>query len=290
MVPSLRGIEALTALSSRGGLTAAAEKLGVTRSALSHRIADLEKELGVALVEKEGRHARLTDDAKALLNTIGDAFDRIYAAVEPLKRARTQLRVSTVSTFASCWLLPRLSHFRAVNPTIDIALSTTLRTIDLESEDCDCAIRHGLGDWPGLTSTLLFRETLAPVAAPEANHDLMHGPIIRARSRYRDWVRWWNVSCDAVMPERTAVTVETRALALDAALAGAGIAMMDMAYARPLIAEGRLVQLAPVVELGEGYFLTYPAKRRNARFLTAFRDWIVSAAASESSNHKWTAA
>lgn len=280
-MPSLRGIEALAALSSHGGLTAAAEKLGVTRSALSHRIADLEKELGVALVEKEGRHARLTDDAKALLNTIGDAFDRIHAAIEPLKRARMQLRVSTVSTFASCWLLPRLSDFRTVHPTIDIALSTTLRAIDLESEDCDCVIRHGLGDWSGLTSTLLFRETLAPVAAPGADHDLGRGPIIRARSRYRDWARWWNVSCDAPIPERTALTVETRAQALGAALGGAGIAMMDMAYAQPLIAEGRLVQLAPAIVLEEGYFLAHPPKRRNARLLTAFRDWIVNAAMAE---------
>jgi DNA-binding transcriptional LysR family regulator len=100
LLPSLRGLEALTALAKQGSLAEAAKTLAVTRSALSHRIADLEAQLGVALVEKAGRKVRLTDDAEALLATVGDALDRIQAAVAPVQRKRLQLRVSTVGSFA----------------------------------------------------------------------------------------------------------------------------------------------------------------------------------------------
>jgi len=52
--------------------------------------------------------------------------------------------VSTVATFASLWLSPRLSAFQARHPDIELAISTTRRTIDLDQEDFDCAIRHGV--------------------------------------------------------------------------------------------------------------------------------------------------
>jgi len=112
-LPSMKGLQAIALLARTGSLTAAAGELGVTRSALSHRIADLELQLGVTLVRTLGRKAVLTAGAESLLSVMGDALDRIGAAVEPLHRRRSQLRVSTVATFASLWLLPRLPAFVA---------------------------------------------------------------------------------------------------------------------------------------------------------------------------------
>jgi LysR family glycine cleavage system transcriptional activator len=117
-------------LARAGGLTAGSARLGVTRSALSHRIADLESHLGVALVRKSGRRTILTEDGQALLATMGDALDRIEAAVEPLRRRRRELRLSTVATFASHWLIPRLPEFQARHPDIDLAITTTTRVVD----------------------------------------------------------------------------------------------------------------------------------------------------------------
>jgi len=279
LLPSLRGLQALSILSQTGSLTAAAEILGVTRSALSHRIADLEHQLGVALIQKAGRHVVPTDDADALLTVMGDALDRIEAAVEPIRRRRAELRISTVPTFASHWLLPRLPEFRARHPDIEVALATTRRAIDLEAEDFDCAIRHGRGNWPGLTATLLFRETLAPVAAPGAGRDLEGASIIRARSRYRDWPLWWTASGRTGKPSKAGLVVDSRAQALEAALAGGGIAMMDMAYLDPHLASGALNLLAAPVTLEQGYYLVHRPVRRNQRLIRAFHDWIVTAAA-----------
>ena len=85
---SARALSALSWLASLGSLTEAADRLGVTRSALSHRIAELEKRLGVALVRKAGRKLVLTEDGERLLGSVGDALDRIDAAVQPFQRDR----------------------------------------------------------------------------------------------------------------------------------------------------------------------------------------------------------
>ena len=151
--PSARALTALSLLATQGTLTEAADRLGVTRSALSHRIAELENGLGVALVRKTGRRLALTEDGERLLAGMGDALERIEAAVQPFQRDRGQIRLSTVSTFASHWLIPRVAEFQARHPRIEVAIFTTTRAVDLGKEDMDCAIRHGRGIWKGLAST-----------------------------------------------------------------------------------------------------------------------------------------
>jgi DNA-binding transcriptional LysR family regulator len=287
VLPSLRGLQALSLLSQSGSLTGAASVLGVSRSALSHRIADLERQLGVTLIQKQGRIVVLTDDGGALLSVMGDALDRIEAAVEPIRRRRSQLRISTVATLASHWLLPRLPEFRSQHPDIEVALTTTRRVIDLEAEDFDCAIRYGLGRWPGLTATLLFRETLAPVAAPGADQNLEGTSIIRARSRFRDWLLWWTASQRTGKPSEGGLVVESRAQALEAALAGGGIAMINMAYVGAHLSSGRLELLAPPITLDEGYHLVRRPVRRNDRLLSAFEEWILAISARSRPEALW---
>src|SRR5579871_5887298 len=138
-LPSTRNLQALAALKRAPSLSKAAETLGVTRSALSHRIAELERQLGVTLVRQVGRCAVLTEDAQSLLIVMGDALDRIEAAIEPLRKRRGQLRLTTVSTFASHWLIPRLPDWQRHHPGIDLAISTSTRVVDLRGEDFDCA-------------------------------------------------------------------------------------------------------------------------------------------------------
>ncbi len=189
--PSARALSALSLLASLGSLTEAAGQLGVTRSALSHRIAELEESLGVALVRKAGRKLVLTEDGERLLGSVGDALERIEAAVKPFRRDRGQIRLSAVTTFASHWLIPRLADFQARHPRIEVAISTTTRAVDLGREEVDCAIRHGRGAWKGLSATLLFQETLMPIAAPSVAARLRSRtaqaiPLMRARSRFMD--------------------------------------------------------------------------------------------------------
>ena len=275
-LPSTRGLQALAVLRQAPSLTSAAASLGVTRSALSHRIAELERHLGVTLVRRSGRRAVLTDDAQAILSIMGDALDRIEAAVEPLRRRRGQLRISTVATFASLWLIPRLPDWQQRHPGIELAIATTTRPVGFETEDFDCAIRHGVGGWQGLEGTLLFRETLVPVAHPDIAELSVSSTLIRARSRYRDWNRWWKMSGSGEMPPTREVVVENRAQAMDAALAGAGIAVMDKAYIASHLENGRLQLRGVPSLLPEGYFLVTPSKGKGrADALKHLKAWLI---------------
>jgi DNA-binding transcriptional LysR family regulator len=285
--PSARALSALSLLATLGSLREAADRLGVTRSALSHRIAELEKSLGVALVRKAGRKLVLTEDGERLLGSVGDALDRIDAAVQPFRRHRGQIRLSTVATFASHWLIPRVADFQAHHPRIEVVISTTTRVVDLASEDCDCAIRHGRGTWKGIASTLLFEETLMPIAAASVagriSSNTRQGwqgiPLIRARSRFMDWSRWQKAERATANKPAKWLTVETRAQALDAALAGAGIALTDMAYIGAHVADGRLKMLAETpLQLPTGYYFVHPADARNLHLVLLLRDFVVEAA------------
>ena len=279
--PSARALSALSHLANLGSLTEAAEQLGVTRSALSHRIAELEKGLGVTLVRKVGRKLVLTEEGERLLASVGDALERIEAAIKPFRRDRGEIRLSTVTTFASHWLIPRLADFQARHPLIEVTISTTTRAVDLGREDIDVAIRHGRGNWKGLTSALLFKETLMPIASPSVAARLRLGqgvPLIRARSRFMDWSRWQK-SASAFPGRPKWLTVETRAQALDGAIAGAGIALMDMAYVGPHVRAGRLELLAErPLQLSAGYYFVHAPRAKNLHLLALFRDWVVEAA------------
>jgi DNA-binding transcriptional LysR family regulator len=274
MLPSLRGLQALKCLHDRGTLTAAARDLGVSPSALSHRIADLQAQLGVTLVARSGRSLALTDDAEALLLSIGDAVERIEVAVQPLQRRHGELRVSTVGTLASLWLLPRLGSFRARHPDTGIAISTTRRTVDLENEEVDCAIRHGHGDWRPFQSSLIFQETLVPVVASSLPGTLQTLPSIRARTRLRDWEVWHENAEMQPGPARPGVVVDNRGQALEATLGGAGATMIDSAFVSALLAEGRLRQIGPVVTLPEAYYLVRGRRLRNHRLVNDFAVWL----------------
>ena len=284
--PSSRALSALATFAALGTLREAAEQLGVTRSALSHRIGELEKRLGVALVRKSGRRIALTEDGERLLSSMGDALERIEAAVQPFRRDRGQIRLSTVSTFASHWLIPRIAAFQSKHPKIEVAILTTTRAVDLAGEEVDCAIRHGRGGWKGVASTLLFRETLMPVATPDVarryaggNANWHRAPLIRARSRFMDWSNWQKQDRAPATTRIKWLTVENRAQALDAAHSGAGVALIDMAYIAASVAEGRLTMLAKrPLSLPTGYYFVHRPDARSLHLLKPLRDWAVTAA------------
>ena len=126
----------------------------------------------------------LTDDADALVLAMGDALERIETAVEPVRRWGQQLRVSTVATLGLHWLIPRLPKFRALHPDIDVVLTATRRVIDFGSRMSIAQSATVGGTGRGGTATLLFGETLALVAAQNADADLQGSFTIWARSRF----------------------------------------------------------------------------------------------------------
>jgi LysR family glycine cleavage system transcriptional activator len=288
MIPSLKALRALSIIAAEASFERAAERLGVSRSAVSHLIRDLEHQLGVRLLDRARRGVTVTQDGQALLDSMGDAIRRIEAAIEAFRRDRNQLRLSTVATFASCWLIPRLPDLQARHPHIQLSILTTNRAVDFSTEDFDCGIRHGLGPWPDLECTLLFREALVLVGLPALTCRKRYDnvatlvrslPIIQARTRPHDLSQWWQGAGLGGRVPRPSLTVENRAQAIAAALAGSGVTLIHTQFVETPGPTSALAMLpGKAVPLPEGYFFVVPERNRSRRNVSLLGAWLASEA------------
>lgn len=281
---SLRALHAFSLLALHGRASLAAEKLGVSPSALSHLMRKLENELGATLVNRDGRGLTLTEEGQRLALSMGDAFDRIEEAVDSFRRrGRTELRISTVSTFATRWLIPRLPDFQASQPDVELLLSASTRMVDLDRENYDCAIRLGTGNWPSVESHLLWKEHLAVALAPgllrgkdATDTSVLSGlRLLHSASRRGDWVRWLEEAGLSHSDTKSGTVLQSRDLAIQAAIAGMGAIVIDRRFVSQELEAGHLIMPDwKLVELETGYWFVRSPARTLTRPVAAFRDWL----------------
>ncbi len=136
----------LTVLGTLGSFTAAAQRLGVSKAAMSARIAELERAAGVPLVHRTTRSVRLTEAGQQLVDATRDAFDAIGTAFEGIKdlaaAPRGLLRVTAPVALARQQIVPRLPAFLRAHPEVRIQLDLSDRLVPLAQEGFDLAIRH----------------------------------------------------------------------------------------------------------------------------------------------------
>jgi LysR family transcriptional regulator, glycine cleavage system transcriptional activator len=286
---SPHALRAFVEVARHRGVAPAARQLGTSPSAVSHLLRELEGSLGIALFRPGSRRSVLTDAGERLALNIGGAFDTIDRAVADLLRGTGEVRVSTLSSFATLWLVPRLAGLQASQPGLRVMVATSMRPVDLATEPFDCAIRWGLGGWPGLVEVALLREELIAVAGPRLlatgsrpvpGSDLRALPRIAARSRPDDWPRLLAASGgEAIAGAEPGLVFETRALAVRAALAGLGVAVVDRNLVVDALDAGHLIQVtSDVVTRPEGHFFVARSEALRDRGVRNFRDWLVAEA------------
>src|SRR5262245_61187968 len=167
-LPPLNALRAFEAAARHGSFTVAADELCVTQGAVSHQVKALEEELGLKLFIREHQRLVLTEAGRLYLETTRDALDRIAAGTERLlqRHSAGTLTVSTSPNFAAKWLVHRLGRFAETHAGIDLRVSASLQHVDFARDDVDFAIRHGIGQWPGLHVVRLCVEQLFPVCSP----------------------------------------------------------------------------------------------------------------------------
>jgi len=287
-LPPLNALRAFEAAARHLSFTRAAEQLHVTHAAISHQVKSLEAYLGVKLFRRLTREIRLTEAAKAYLPVVRDAFDNIAAATEQLAVDERQgpLTVSVVPSFGTRWLVPRLAAFAAAHPEIEVWPVIAAELVDFSRSEVDLAIRHGRGGWTGLVEHCIFTEDLLPVCAPELREDeqlgragdLARHTLLHVGPRHKDWPRWLAAAgvSRAVDADR-GPRFPTLALAIDAAIAGAGVAIVDPRLVAEDIKRGRLVApFALKVPSESAYYLVYPETSANNPKIAAFRQWLLS--------------
>lgn len=287
MTYPLQALRTFVEVGQRKSVKAAAQALHVTPGAVSQQIRVLEDRLGVVLLERERLGMRLTEAGASVFPRLREAFLQIDQAMHDLEstKARRSLTVSTVATFAASWLVPRLGRFKQLHPDIEIRVEATSELVDLRRDRVDVALRHGLGDYPGLEVLPLMAPVLTPVASPgflKAHGAVIHEagdclgyPLLHDGDR-ADWPLWLKAHgvADDMRAERGSA-FDDDFLLIRAAEAGQGLALVPQAYAQEEIAAGRLIQVLdkPWPARFAYYAVTRPgaADRTEVR---AFLEWI----------------
>ena len=287
-LPPLNALRAFEAAARHLSFTRAAEELRVTQAAVSHQVKALEERLGVPLFRRLTRGLRLTDEGQALLPDLRDGFDRLAQAVERVGRrhgTQGRLTVSLLTTFALSWLVPRLPRFNERHPDIEVSLLATQRLADFAREEIDCAVRYGHGPWPGLRAEKLFDDELTPLCGRQwlsklkAPGDLARVPLLVLSNDHKDWPTWLEAAGVAHIDGRKGTQFDSTRISVDAAIAGAGIAIGNpYVHAEPIV-EGRLFQpFDLVVPNGDSYWLVYPEAVAERPKIRAFREWLLEEA------------
>ena len=169
-LPPLNAVRAFEAASRHLNLSRAAEELGVTQGAISKQVIALEDFIGVQLFLREPGGLQLTHEGGNLKEAIAPAFSTLAEAFSRYSRRSPRssaIRISTVASFASQFLVPRLSRFKERFPNCELEFLTSIRLVDLSREEFDIAVRYGPGDWEGVQSEPLSGGTLTPVCSPD---------------------------------------------------------------------------------------------------------------------------
>ena len=288
-LPSLTSLKAFEAAARLGSFKQAAEELGVTPAAIGSRIQALEERLDVVLFHRHHRKVEPTDRALELQRSCNVALSALLEAVDavsPLKGSPV-LTIGVGTLFAARWLSPRLSRFWLAHP--DIALRITHApdmTRPLPGEH-DAVIAWGDGNWPALTSKLLLRPQLVPVASPDyltcrgrpkrprdlQKHTLVHE---RGQKDWRDWFASQNLNYSA---SETSTTVRDGVLALQLAIDGQAIALGVEEFLVTELSSGALERVFEnTLQSNSAYFFAVSQQQKNTKPLNAFKEWIAAEA------------
>ena len=282
----LNGIKAFEAAARSGSFAAAGAELNVSAAAISRMVHLLEERLGIALFERKANKLIPTAAGRAYQNGLTPIFDAL-AALTAQVTAPAAMRVLTIGvgpTFAMRWLIPRLADFRKAQPDIEVRITAGGVAAPF-GDDWTCGIKLGDGAWPGLVAEPLFAGDLLPVCAPrlasslKKPSDLKAPALLRVAHSSEDWPLWLKAAGLARISAR-GPEFQYYGQALQAAVDGLGVAMGIRPYIDDDLAAGRLVApFALTVPKGMRWYLVYRSFQSGQRDFTAFRRWIMQAAA-----------
>jgi len=292
-VPPLKSLRAFEAAGRHLSFTRAADELFVTQAAISHQIKSLEDFLGMPLFIRRNRKLLLTDEGQNYWPKIRDLFESLTAATEQLKSqvAGGPLTVSVVPTFATSWLIPRLSKFNKTYPEIEVRLKASDETVDFLQEDVDLAIYYEIGNYPGLHSVTLLSEKLTPLCAPSllegeqpltSPRDLKYHNMLHDFST-GDWHKWLKIAGVKGIDLSHGSVFSHSSMVLQAAIFGQGVAMGHIVLSQAEIAAGRLVQpFELMMDSDLSYDVVCPIESADRPKVKAFIDWLVATVKEES--------
>jgi LysR family glycine cleavage system transcriptional activator len=294
-LPPLTALRVFEAVGRAGNVRAAAQELNVTPAAVSHQIRLLEEHVGTDLFLRGGRGLVLTQAGAQFYQHVSEAFDRLVDAVRKIPGSRAQtVRVHSLPSFASCWLVPRLAKFYATCPGIDVEITTVgdlAQPLDLTNLGVDFAIRVGISEnqWSNVRVEKLVHEQMFPVCAPillqgdnplRAPSDMASHVLLQVSRRAEGWPEWLaaakaNGLTGFELDPDHGPKFDTIQMAITAAVEGMGIAMGRLPLVEDFLESGALVEPFSLrVESRNAYWLLWPGGVPMSDASKKFRAWM----------------
>ena len=286
----LNALRAFEAAGQHLSFTAAANSLTVAQSAVSRHVIVLEKFLGVSLFDRRPQQLALTEAGRHLLPVLTKSFDRIDQALGEIVAARGTpkpvLRVALPPTFAHQLAIPILRDFRAEHP--GLALEIVSKPTAEAEGDVDIAIVYAEPRVTDAILDLLWMERPTILCSPDAvagpapdpaalvaAGDLLHVKL-DDRPRHHMWELFTRSIGRPDLDVGRGLVFDTARLAVQYALSGDGLALVDPLLFREELASGRLVRPVDLrIESGYGYFLTTSPEDLDNETVALFRSWLI---------------
>lgn len=269
----------LEAAVRHNSFTKAAREFGLSQSALSRRIQGLERDLGVVIFARRGRSITLTEAGARIADAARASLDLVETAqYQPDASLSGTLTVGVLPSLASCWLIPRLSAFRAEHPDLQVRIET----IDADFRDdhkdpvtwdpssLDVVVTRGRGGWRSLVATKLFDEVMIAVksVAPDADVRLGHSTRTGAWQAYIDET---GVQIDLSRP---ALVFEHYFMVREAARAGNGVGLLPSILVENDLKMGELIGCGPPALSGASYYALSADRSAKRTTTKAFVHWL----------------
>lgn len=287
-LPSLRALQTFRYAARELSFKSAAEAMNISQAAVSTHIRGLEEFLGLKLFVRLTREVKLTHEGRALSGYVESGFQELERGIALFSPDTDpgRLTVTTVPSFASRWLVPRIDSFQRAHPDIQLSLQPTLQLVNFQGDGVDLAIRFGAGNYPGLESRPLLEEKLLPVChsrlvgsdsmTPESLAGLPW-LIDESMDMERSWVEFQEKLGIKIPESAVALRVTEGTALVEAVLAGRGIALMRYSLVSDLLKSGLLLSPVDVSVPAEyQYYLVAPEAKFRTDKVRAFVSWISS--------------
>jgi LysR family glycine cleavage system transcriptional activator len=291
-IPPLKSIQAFESAARLGSFIRAAEELNLTPSAVSHRIRELERALGIALFHRVHRSVILTDAGRRFAAEVGEAFGRIEAAAQDVSRAGKSdlITVHTVPSLGAQWLMPRLARFTAIHPETDVRVSASTEVADMEGGTVDFDIRYGaVLRRAGVETEMFPLEPIVALCSPALTkgrtgirrpRDMSHHMLIHSEVNLYNWREWQRDHPGVELNLERGPRFDRSFMSIFAAIDGLGVCLESKLLVERQLASGAL--MLPFGDEGPRiacHSLNYLSSRARLPKMRLFRDWLFEALA-----------
>ncbi|GAB5438891.1 LysR substrate-binding domain-containing protein [Falsiruegeria mediterranea] len=282
-LPPLNALRAFAAAGRHLNFRLAAEELGVTQGAVAQQVRGLEARLGVQLFDRVARGLELTRTGRAYLAPVSRAFALLEEATEGVGMQSRTLTISVTPSFASRWLVPRLGRLTDAHPDLDVRVDARPGLANFQSDGIDIAVRQGTPPFgPGLVAEPLFASSFIAVCSPRLK-DIGEPRDLRGHVLLHDSHGLWPLYLEqlGVSPGPRAISFNQTSLAIDAAVAGQGVALANAPLVADEIERGGLRQVFEVgLNADPGFYVVAPRHPRVPEPVRLMRAWLLAEAAS----------